>query len=385
MERWPVSTLGEACLLIGGGTPSKRNSAYYGGPIRWATVRDMNTDVIEETDCRITERAVRASSTNVIPAGCVVIATRVGLGKVCLLANDTAINQDLRGVVPKPGVSLNSRYLFYWFMTMAPRIIEEGTGATVQGVKVGFVKSLRIPLPPLPKQERIVAILDEAFAAIATATANAEKNLANARELGPAIFLEILSSSGDGWSTTTIGEQVLLQRGFDITKKQQVPGPVPVVSSGGIKSYHAKAMVAGPGVVIGRKGSIGQVHFVAEDYWPHDTTLWIKDFMGNNPRFVYHFFKTMDLAKLDSGAANPALNRNMIHPLTASWPSAELQEEIVRRTDTAESLAQSLESKYTDKHRSLSQLKQSILHKAFTGELTTDSKAADRTLSEAGL
>ncbi|MFC1890756.1 restriction endonuclease subunit S, partial [Thermodesulfobacteriota bacterium] len=251
--------------------------------------------------------------------------------------------------------------------------------------RIDLVRSVEVPLPPLSEQERIVAILDKAIAAIVTATANTEKNLANARELGSVTFLELLTRGSDDWSSTTIGEQVLLQRGFDITKKQQVSGPVPVVSSGGIKSYHAKAMVAEPGVVIGRKGSIGQVHYVTEDYWPHDTTLWVKDFKGNNPRFVYHFFKAMDLAGLDSGAANPALNRNMIHPLPVSWPSTELQEEIVRRTDNVESLSQSLGRIYFDKQLVLTELKQSILYKAFTGELTTDAKAVDRTLSEAGL
>ena len=86
---------------------------------------------------------------------------------------------------------------------------------------------------------------------------------------------------------TTIGEQVTLQRGFDITKKQQRFGNVPVVSSGGISSFHDEAMVKGPGVVLGRKGSLGTVFYINEDFWPHDTSLWVKDFKNNNSRFVY--------------------------------------------------------------------------------------------------
>jgi len=89
------------------------------------------------------------------------------------------------------------------------------------------------------------------------------------------------------WISTTIGEQVTLQRGFDITKAEQRAGSVPVISSGGLTSYHDTAAASGPGVVLGRKGVVGSVYYVAPDYWPHDTTLWVKDFHGNAPRFVY--------------------------------------------------------------------------------------------------
>jgi type I restriction enzyme S subunit len=131
---------------------------------------------------------------------------------------------------------------------------------------------------------------------------------------------------------TTIGEQLTLQRGFDITKKQQRPGNVPVVSSGGISSFHDEAMVKGPGVVLGRKGSIGTVFYINEDFWPHDTSLWIKDFKGNNARFVYYFFSSIAnaLKKMDVGAANPALNRNHVHPLPIKWTSRENQDNIVK-------------------------------------------------------
>lgn len=127
--------------------------------------------------------------------------------------------------------------------------------------------------------------------------------------------------SGD-WIKTTIGEQVTLQRGFDITKSEQRPGAVPVVSSSGISSYHDTANVKSPGVVLGRKGLVGSVYFLDVDYWPHDTTLWVKDFHGNNEKFVYYFFKNFasQLSGLDVGSANPTLNRNHVHPIQVFWP-----------------------------------------------------------------
>jgi type I restriction enzyme S subunit len=110
---WPTRNLGDVCHVVGGGTPSKDNSAFYAGRIPWATVRDMRQEVITETECRITKQAVQSSATNIIPSGNVVIATRVGLGKVCLLGQDTAINQDLRGIIPQDTKTLSVRFLFW--------------------------------------------------------------------------------------------------------------------------------------------------------------------------------------------------------------------------------------------------------------------------------
>ncbi|MCL4319297.1 MAG: restriction endonuclease subunit S, partial [Firmicutes bacterium] len=132
------------------------------------------------------------------------------------------------------------------------------------------------------------------------------------------------------WIYTTIGAQVTLQRGLDITKAQQRGGHVPVVSSSGISSFHDTYAVTGPGVILGRKGVVGSVYYVSSDYWPHDTTLWVKDFHGNEPRFVYYFFKGLSptLAMMDVGSANPTLNRNHVHPIQTIWPPLHEQRAI---------------------------------------------------------
>lgn len=129
-------------------------------------------------------------------------------------------------------------------------------------------------------------------------------------------------------TTKILGDIITLQRGFDITKKEQFLGNYPVVSSSGIKSYHNEYKVKGPGVVIGRKGTLGTVFFVEGNYWPHDTSLWIKDFKGNDPKFIYYFLQGFSLEKLDVGSANPTLNRNYVHLIEASVPSIDLQKKI---------------------------------------------------------
>lgn len=131
-----------------------------------------------------------------------------------------------------------------------------------------------------------------------------------------------------GWRTALLAELVYFQRGFDITKDAQKSGDVPVISSSGIQSYHCEAMVQGPGVVIGRKGSLGTVYYTPKDYWPHDTTLWSKDFCGNHPKFVYYYLMTMCLKKYDVGSSNPTLNRNHIHGIPILIPNLTIQQKI---------------------------------------------------------
>lgn len=159
-QNWEEKTLGKVCKIIGGGTPSKKREDFYEGNILWATVRDMKSEIIKNTQHKITTDAVKNSSTNIIPKGNVIIATRVGLGKVCLLEKDSAINQDLKAVIPKKDTMLSIPFLFRWFTSISEKIINEGTGATVQGVKLTFINSLQISIPPIKEQKEIVIKLD---------------------------------------------------------------------------------------------------------------------------------------------------------------------------------------------------------------------------------
>ena len=158
------------------------------------------------------------------------------------------------------------------------------------------------------------------------------------------------------WREVALGEVLTLQRGFDITKKMQRPGSIPVVSSSGISSFHDEARAEGPGVAIGRKGSLGTAFFLPSSFWPHDTTLWVKEFKGNDPYFCYLALKTLRLGELDAGSSNPTLNRNHAHLLPVGVPSVATQRRIAavlsafdelieineRRIEVLEDLARSL-------------------------------------------
>jgi type I restriction enzyme S subunit len=132
------------------------------------------------------------------------------------------------------------------------------------------------------------------------------------------------------WKESTLGEFVRLQRGHDLTASEQKLGIVPVMGSAGQNGTHNQAKASGPGLVIGRSGaSIGRVHFSDIDFWPHNTCLYVTDFLGNSPRFAYYVLQTLNLASFNSGSAQPSLNRNYIYSIKLQAPPRSEQNKIV--------------------------------------------------------
>ncbi len=188
---------------------------------------------------------------------------------------------------------IDSKYLFYNILTdrFMEYVEKNQKGASYPAVTDSQVKDYRIPYPPLPEQKRIVQLLDLAFAAIDKAKANAEKNLHNSRELFESWLNSVFANPGDGWDEKRFIDVCTLQRGFDLPKRLRKSGEFPLASSSGIIDSHCEYKVKGPGVVTGRSGSIGNVFHISEDYWPLNTVLYVKDFHGNNTKFIYHFLK----------------------------------------------------------------------------------------------
>jgi len=130
------------------------------------------------------------------------------------------------------------------------------------------------------------------------------------------------------WEEKKLGEVAPLQRGFDLPVDKIVNGKFPVVFSNGILKFHNEYKVKAPGVVTGRSGTIGKVTFVSTNYWPHNTSLWVTDFKGNYPEFIYHFYKYYDLSRFGAGSGVPTLNRNDVHSQIESFPTLPEQTKI---------------------------------------------------------
>lgn len=136
---------------------------------------------------------------------------------------------------------------------------------------------------------------------------------------------------GKGWKECFLGDVVELKRGYDLPHKKRLRGNVPLISSSGITDFHSIPMVKGPGVVTGRYGTLGQVFFVDEDFWPLNTTLYVRDFKGNDPRFVAYFLRSIDFLSYSDKAAVPGINRNHLHRAPIKIPTSLEEQRAIAR------------------------------------------------------
>jgi type I restriction enzyme S subunit len=364
-QGWEIKTIGDVCKVIAGQSPEGKfynnngnglpfyqgkkeyGEKYIGEPTTWTT------KVTKEAEANDILMSVRA------PVGPINFATQ----KICIG----------RGLAAIRATKLIDKEFLFNFLLKHESEIVGNTGAVFNSINKAQIEAIEIPLPPLAEQQRIVAILDEAFTAIAKAKANAEQNLKNAKELFESYLQGVFENKGEDWEEKRFDEICVLQRGFDLPTHSRNEGSYPLVSSNGITDRIDLWKDKSPGVVTGRSGTIGNVHYIEEDYWPLNTALYIKEFHGNYERFIYFFLKQFDLGKYSSGAGVPTLNRNNVHSEMVWFPkSIKVQKVIVQQLDALSEETKKLEAIYKQKINDLEELKKSVLQKAFSGELKTE-------------
>lgn len=169
----------------------------------------------------------------------------------------------------------------------------------------------------------------------------------------------------EDWDAEKLGNFVSLQRGHDLTWRDRRPGGVPVMGSAGQNGFHDTALAKGPGVVLGRSGaSFGQAHYCEKDFWPHNTALYVTDFRGNDPLFVFYFLKSIDFTRHNSGGAQQSLNRNFIYPIPVGVPRLPEQRLIAEALSDMDALIGVLDQLIAKKR----DLKQAAMQQLLTGK-----------------
>jgi type I restriction enzyme S subunit len=167
------------------------------------------------------------------------------------------------------------------------------------------------------------------------------------------------------WETTTLGKVATLQRGYDLPHRLRKPGKIPIITSSGIGDTHSTAMIAGPGVVTGRYGTIGKVFYIDRDFWPLNTTLYVKDFHGNNPLFVSYLLRTIDFHSHSGKSGVPGVNRNDLHQLTVGVPPTKTEQVAIAEVlSDLDSLIGALDKLIAKKRN----LKQAVMQQLLTGK-----------------
>jgi len=168
-----------------------------------------------------------------------------------------------------------------------------------------------------------------------------------------------------GWEVGVLSDVLVLQRGFDLPKSKRRAGNIPILTSGGVNDTHNDWKVKGPGVVTGRSGKLGNVFIVQEDFWPLNTTLWVKEFKHSGAFHAYQLLRSLGLERFNAGSAVPTLNRNHVHNLPTLIPPVELVE-------SYEKVASSFFDKIrhnSKESNSLTELRDTLLPMLISGEV----------------
>jgi len=174
----------------------------------------------------------------------------------------------------------------------------------------------------------------------------------------------------ENWQIIRIKFVLRLSRGVDLSNDNFKEGNIPVYGSNGIIGYHSKATSKGPGVTVGRSGSVGEVNYVSEErYWAHNTSLYIQENYGNNVRYIYYLLLILNLRHLAAGSAVGTLNRNYIHNLFVTLPSKSEQHKIVRYLDKATEKIDKTIQKIEEKIKFLEEYKKSLINHTVTGKI----------------
>lgn len=308
---------------------------------------------------------------------CVVGAT---CGKINL-GVDCAIGRSVAAIRPDPE-RLDQFYLHYFLMTLVESLRAGSTGAAQTVISKEMIQALQLPWQPLPDQRRIVAILDEAFAAIATAKANTEKNLQNAREVFEGYLESVLAQGGAGWVEAPIVECFKVRSGdFLPAKAMASDGAIPVYGGNGVAGSHNQSNLSGEQIIIGRVGAkCGNVRHVSGDIWLTDNAFHISHYLRPfEPAFLARLLNLKNLRQTANQAAQPVISYTTIKGVLLSFPvEIRDQQRLAAQLDDLEEHVANAEATYNRKLTALEELKKSLLYQTFTGALTA--KSTDKPL-----
>ena len=289
------------------------------------------------------------------------------------------------------GFKIDVRYLENFLNRYLPsRINKEVSQNNIPYIRLSTLSKMDINYPESPTEQasiaNILSKVDEAIESVKKSIEAAEKlkkslmqNLLTGRMKPDGTFRtedefyedEKFGKVPIGWEVGRFKKFSILQRGSDLTDKEVVSGIYPVVKSNGISIYHNQYFVKQPGVVTGRSGTIGKAFYIEDNFWAHNTTLYVKDFKNNVPKYIFYLILSMNFERYYAGTTVPTLNRNDIHKLKVMIPKiSEEQQKIVSILDAINKIINDKK----DKVYALERLKKSLMQNLLTGKVRVGKK-----------
>jgi type I restriction enzyme S subunit len=391
---WQTKTLGDVCGVINGGTLKTGVPEYWDGNHRWITPAEMGkrlSPYVSDTERKITDLGLRDSSARMLPPNSVILSSRAPIGHLVINTEPMGTNQGCKGLIPRS--QIEHKFLYYYLSSIVDLLNSLGTGATFNELSGGKLKEVTVPVPPLAEQQRIVGLLDEAFEGLATAKANAEKNLQNARALFESHLQSVFTQRGPGWKQKTLEEiATTFGRGKSKHRPRNEPklygGKYPFIQTGDIRNADhfitehsqtyseaglAQSKLWPKGTIcITIAANIAETAILGFDACFPDSVIGVvanpKEAEVGFIEYLLQSFKAR-IQALGKGSAQANINMGTFENERFPFPPVAEQKQIVEKLDALSEETQRLARLYERKHAALEALKKSLLHQAFTGEL----------------
>lgn len=399
---WQKKRLSEIADVQSGGTPLISNKAYWNGDIPWYSSGELNNIYTSAPERHITKAGLDSSNAKLFPVGSLLIGMYdTAALKMSILDRAGAFNQAIAGV--RPNAQIDLVFVLHAINVIRESVLGQRRGVRQKNLSLGKIRDIELSLPPLPEQQRIVRILDEAFESIATAKANAEKNLQNARALFESHLQAVFSQGGEGWVEELIGSACDVRHGFAFEGGEfssNVPAGNPLVITPGNFTEDGKLLFndrntkrssrkpptgflfdVGDLVVVmtdlsSKMKILGKPAFVETDNVLHNQRIGRIVFLNDRieKRFLYYFMMSEKFLKSIKRSATGTMVKHTAPKRILSniipFPlDPKEQRAIISKLDALREETQRLTSIYQRKLAALEALKKSLLHQAFNGEL----------------
>lgn len=353
--------------VVNGTTPSTKKQEYWNGDIKWITPAELidgHNWYVYETERMITPLAQNDRNLKLLPKETVLLTSRAPIGKVAIVGEEMCTNQGFKAIICDKDI-VNPHYLYFWLLNNKEFLNSLGRGATFKEISKTIVENILVPIPSIETQDKIVETIKIALNILK----KRQQQIEALSDLKQSIFYEMFGdpiSNNKGWKVSRVDNVVILQRGFDLPKKQRdLEGEIDVYGANGVLTKHSEAKVYQGGIITGRSGSIGDVYHTFDDFWPLNTTLFSKETYGNNLIYLRYLLQNFRLERFKNGTGVPTLNRNLVHKENIINVPIHLQERFAKKIFKIEENEKVLLKSQIQ----MELLYQSLLHKAFNGEL----------------
>lgn len=378
MMNWEMKKLGEVLQKTETINPTQKPNEEF----IYIDVSSVNNETFSVENTTVLKgKDAPSRARKVIKTGDVIFATvRPTLRRIAIIPEEYDGQICSTGYfVLRAKAFINNKLLFYYLLTSSfnERMEKLQKGASYPAVTDTEIKEQIISYPPLPEQQRLVAILDEVFAALATAKENAAKNLQNARELFESVLQGVFANRGVGWEEKTLNQisENLDSKRVPITKNVRSNGSYPYYGASGIVDYVDEYIFDEDLLLVSEDGAnlLARTYPIAFSIngktWVNNHAHVLRFKNMSSQRFVEFYLNSIKLDDYVSGMAQPKLNQKMLNTIIIPYPSLIEQRAIVAKLDALSTEIKKLEGIYQQKLANLEELKQSVLRKVFRGEL----------------